>query len=379
MRNVPLLVVLTYLAFGALIAFSGEGLLRFFLAAGLSFFGVGYMLLAALLPDQSELDAVEKLVISAVLSLAVNGIINFVLSRSYWALTLTSTYLATSSFVIICYLRYRASLKGERLPEAYLPEDFRALFDLFARWLGEGSHMKTQPVFDGLTALNSANLEELTSIPGIGKALAHRLMSARPFLSFSDVARVSGIGADRSNNIHSHFSKRTSPGGTDSPNEPFPHKSKGSRFATAWNPTTVLSGTLLIFLLSGGLFFIRSLSLDTQSPTFTEFYFLSENGSIDDFPQGITPGEPIQLRYGVQNYEGTDAYYLVQVVLGEKVIGSAAPFTLPDRGMREAVVEFTIQDRLEGSQKVTLVLLIDGQPSRYLHLWLSNSLLEGDV
>ncbi len=42
--------------------------------------------------------------------------------------------------------------------------------------------------------VNVASAAELTSLPGIGPALADRIVAARPFVDAADLARVRGIG-----------------------------------------------------------------------------------------------------------------------------------------------------------------------------------------
>jgi len=42
--------------------------------------------------------------------------------------------------------------------------------------------------------INSATAEELTSLPGVGSAMADRLMAARPFESVDDLRQIRGIG-----------------------------------------------------------------------------------------------------------------------------------------------------------------------------------------
>lgn len=43
-------------------------------------------------------------------------------------------------------------------------------------------------------SINSATPEQLTGLPGVGPAIAERIVAARPFSRVSDLLRVSGIG-----------------------------------------------------------------------------------------------------------------------------------------------------------------------------------------
>ncbi len=50
-----------------------------------------------------------------------------------------------------------------------------------------------RPAF-GLVDINSASLEELQTLPGIGPVLSRRIVAGRPYESLDDLLRVKGIG-----------------------------------------------------------------------------------------------------------------------------------------------------------------------------------------
>ena len=53
--------------------------------------------------------------------------------------------------------------------------------------------------------INSASLEELTSVKGIGPALAEKIIANRPFSSLDELAKVQGIGTTSLESIKSNL------------------------------------------------------------------------------------------------------------------------------------------------------------------------------
>ncbi|MFK5923195.1 MAG: twin-arginine translocase subunit TatC [Verrucomicrobiota bacterium] len=64
----------------------------------------------------------------------------------------------------------------------------------------DGEHGECEPAGE-IINLNSANLAELQSLPGVGPALAQRLINHRPFGTFDDVLSVPGISEDKLNRM----------------------------------------------------------------------------------------------------------------------------------------------------------------------------------
>lgn len=62
-----------------------------------------------------------------------------------------------------------------------------------------------------MISLNNATPDELQRLPGIGPALAERIVQARPFVSVDDLTRVSGVGAATVERLRPYLSLDSEP------------------------------------------------------------------------------------------------------------------------------------------------------------------------
>lgn len=82
-------------------------------------------------------------------------------------------------------------IRRDRLPELLViiqrerPEPYRRIFG------------RQTAAADRRINLNTANIEELRNLPGIGPRLAAAIAAARPYTTVDDLARVPGIGVKR--------------------------------------------------------------------------------------------------------------------------------------------------------------------------------------
>jgi predicted flap endonuclease-1-like 5' DNA nuclease len=111
------------------------------------------------------------------------------------------------------------SLPGVRTTQAYVAahralgravEDARRSLRR-ASSRSRGSRASAPAARSGPVDLNTATQSELESIPGVGPALAGRIIGARPFRRVEDLRRVRGIGRQSYGRIHVHACVRCEP------------------------------------------------------------------------------------------------------------------------------------------------------------------------
>lgn len=99
----PALVLLGYALLAVFIFWVDAPVIRVLLAAVVVLFGPGYSLIAILFRGVTEPDLVERLALGGGLSLAIGGMLGFVLALSGWGLALIPLLTAAALFNLVCY------------------------------------------------------------------------------------------------------------------------------------------------------------------------------------------------------------------------------------------------------------------------------------
>jgi uncharacterized membrane protein len=105
---------------------------------------------------------------------------------------------------------------------------------------------------------------------------------------------------------------------------------------------------------------------------YTEFYILGQQGMAEDYPREATPGQAIEVVFGITNREGRESAYRVEVFQEAARIGAAGPYRLEHGEGIEAQLAFTPARGGEDG-RIEFVLFRDGrgEPYRRLELLLA--------
>jgi uncharacterized membrane protein len=102
--NEPALVLLGYFTLAIVILLSDQTSLRVWLAVILAFLGTGGSTVAVLFSRAHDLDLVERVALSACLSMTLGGLFGFALARSPWGLNLWPFLIMTGLYNLVCYV-----------------------------------------------------------------------------------------------------------------------------------------------------------------------------------------------------------------------------------------------------------------------------------
>jgi len=103
---------------------------------------------------------------------------------------------------------------------------------------------------------------------------------------------------------------------------------------------------------------------------FTEFYILGLEGSANNYPSELIPGEAGRVDLGIVNRENETRVYRVEVTVGNEKVNEIGSITLEHEEGWEQEVAFVCSET-GLNQKVEFCLYEPGQTEAYrsLHLW----------
>jgi uncharacterized membrane protein len=102
--------------------------------------------------------------------------------------------------------------------------------------------------------------------------------------------------------------------------------------------------------------------------TFTEFYVLGANGTAENYPDELSPGEITWVVVGIVNYEQEQVTYRLDLNVGENKLSEIAGIVLEYKEKWEQEIPFALNNSAGERQKLELVLYKDNEPYRQLHL-----------
>ena len=138
----------------------------------------------------------------------------------------------------------------------------------------------------------------------------------------------------------------------------------------------VLTVILILSIITSIAMLAYVATMPRQGEKFTEFYILGRNGTADNFPSDMHPGEQAQIIAGIVNHESRDVPYDLVVRLNDSGNISqlhAERLLLRDNQTWEKMLNIT-PDRQGRSMKLEFLLFADGDLDaayRELCLWIN--------
>ncbi len=130
--------------------------------------------------------------------------------------------------------------------------------------------------------------------------------------------------------------------------------------------------SLVAVIIVAALTMVYTFNSPSISESFTEFYILGADGSLENYATSLSVYDEQQLLVGVVNHEHHHLAYRIKLRLGDQQLAEVQTGTLSPGQRWESPISFTLASR-GADQKLELLLIREDQqdqPYRSLHLWL---------
>ncbi|OFV68399.1 MAG: Uncharacterized conserved protein UCP018671 [Candidatus Syntrophoarchaeum caldarius] len=145
-------------------------------------------------------------------------------------------------------------------------------------------------------------------------------------------------------------------------------------FETEKRLDRILSVILILSIIAAIVMTIYVIVTPKEGEHFTEFYILGPNGTADEYPTDLMPGEEGMVIVGIVNHEYTNQTYRLEVKLNESLLHEES-ITLSHNETWESPFSFKIEKRGD-NQRLEFLLYNESnstEPYRSLHLWVDVS------
>jgi uncharacterized membrane protein len=149
------------------------------------------------------------------------------------------------------------------------------------------------------------------------------------------------------------------------------HFRRGPSSANTWDKTL---SVILVIAILGAIGVAGYLIIKPKvGDTYTEFYLLGENGTLENYPQQLTLGEAGKVTVGIINHENKQLNYRVKVLIDNQENEETGPVLLVDGEKWEGEMTFT--PKVSSDNQEVEFQLFKGDdlvtPANSLHLWIN--------
>ncbi len=339
-----------------------QSFLRILLSLPVILFIPGYVLIAALFPDSTDIDAIERIVFSIGTSIVITPLIGLCLNFTSWGIRLDSLIISLTVvivvFVIIAGIR-RTRTSPESRYTIPVPEIRQIVQGEWA--LRNGSKRDRILFFVSIFAIGMVVLSAalVITLPKPGEKFSeffilgeNRTADSYPHVIFPNISYPMYVGIGnhefRTMNytVEIYLVPKSANETTSAPSQPATLLVKTYSVTLSHNETSIIPFDLITlntsynrvdFLLFDDTVPSQSIKgsnrvnasyrnlhlwFNATPAVFTDFFILAENRTIDAYPEAINSKIPHSVNLSVRNHQFRTVNYTVEVYLIPKLVNT---------------------------------------------------------